>query len=217
MEKKKVIILDYQLGNLFSVQQACNAVGLNAIISSDKQLIEQADAIILPGVGAFNEAMKNLESLDLIAPLKDFVSKGNPLFGICLGQQLLFTESEEFGSGKGLNFIDGVIRKFPTTSSKGELMKVPQIAWNRVWDKNNLFKNSPLKDISNGEFMYFVHSYYVIPEHDQDILTVTKYEELEYCSAILKNNIFATQFHPEKSSELGVNIYKNWALQYNLI
>src|SRR5688500_5452263 len=112
MKKKLVIILDYQLGNLFSVQQACDRVGLNAVISSNKDDIEKADAVILPGVGAFGEAMSNMHKLDLVEPLKDFVSESKPLFGVCLGQQLLFTESEEFGASKGLDFIPGVIKKF---------------------------------------------------------------------------------------------------------
>ena len=113
MENKNVIIVDYQLGNLFSVQQACIKVGIQAKISSDKKEIANADGIILPGVGAFMEAMGNLRSLDLVQPLNDFVSASRPLFGICLGLQLLFSESEEFGTEKGLNFIEGVIKKFP--------------------------------------------------------------------------------------------------------
>src|SRR5690606_23373957 len=112
--RKTVIILDYQLGNLFSVKQACERVGIGAKISSAKEDIVAADGIILPGVGAFGEAMSNMKTLDLIEPLKDFVAAGKPLFGVCLGQQLLFTESEEFGSSKGLNFIPGSIKKFPS-------------------------------------------------------------------------------------------------------
>ena len=111
--KKNVIIIDYQLGNLFSVKQACDTVGINAEISSQREAVLKADALILPGVGAFIEAMNNLKELDLVSAIKEKVNNGTPLFGICLGQQLLFTESEEFGAGNGLNLIPGLIKRFP--------------------------------------------------------------------------------------------------------
>ncbi|HEY0655310.1 MAG TPA: imidazole glycerol phosphate synthase subunit HisH [Chryseosolibacter sp.] len=218
MSEKQVIILDYQLGNLFSVQQACSRVGLNARISSDKADIASADGIILPGVGAFAEAMANMKSLDLIEPLKDFVAKGKPLFGVCLGQQLLFTESEEFGSTKGLNFISGVIKKFPAYTVLTNQVKVPQIGWNHIYPKSREWAHTPLDRIGPNTYVYFVHSYYVVPEKDENILTLTNYEGIEYCSSVIKNqNIFATQFHPEKSGELGLSIYSSWGKQFQLI
>ena len=218
MQNKRVIILDYQLGNLFSVKQACIKVGLDAEISSDKNTIAKADAIILPGVGAFMEAMRNLRSLDLIQPLNDFIAGSKPLFGVCLGLQLLFTESEEFGTEKGLNFINGVIKKFPSENINGKKIKVPQIGWNTIKKSTTDWGNTPLKDVNEDTFMYFVHSYYVEPEHPDNILTTTNYEEVEYCSGIINNsNIFATQFHPEKSGEVGLGIYSNWAKLNNLI
>lgn len=218
MKEKKVVILDYQLGNLFSVKQACETVGINTQISSDKQALLNADAIILPGVGAFLEAMENLAKLDLINPIKALVADGKPLFGVCLGQQLLFSESEEFGAGEGLNLIPGKIKKFPVSSTNGEGIKVPQIGWNQVSFSDTSTKRlTPLADIKEGSYMYFVHSYYVMPDNQADILTGTEYEGLRYCSAVYKNNIFATQFHPEKSGELGLTIYRNWAIQNNLI
>lgn len=215
-EKKNVIIIDYNLGNLFSVKQACDTIGIKARISSDKQDIIDADALILPGVGAFIEAMQNLEQLDLIDVIKDAVKGGKPLFGVCLGLQLLFSNSEEFGSGKGLDLIPGVIRKFPASINDRKI-KVPQIAWNRIYSHKQEWRNSPLFDIAENEFMYFVHSYYVDPADDSCILTKTNYEGMEYCSGILKDNIFAAQFHPEKSAEKGLSIYKNWATINNLI
>lgn len=217
MEMKKVLILDYKLGNLFSVQQACNNVGLNASISSDKAEIGNADAIILPGVGAFIEAMSNMEKLDLISPLKDYVSMGKPLFGICLGLQLLFSESEEFGAKNGLDFIPGVIKKFPAKGDSGEKIKVPQIGWNQIASKDTSWSDTPLATIPENAFMYFVHSYYVQPVNNGNILSITNYDEVIYSSSVVSNNIFATQFHPEKSAELGISIYKNWAKQNNLI
>jgi glutamine amidotransferase len=216
MEIKKVIIIDYQLGNLFSVKQACNEVGINAIISSCYEDVMSADALILPGVGAFKEAMNNLKKLELDLAIKKKVENGIPIFGICLGLQLLFTESEEFEAVKGLNLIPGIIKRFPKTFNEKKI-KVPHIAWNKVYKLNHEWNQLPLKEIENNEFMYFIHSYFVIPEDDSCILTQTNYDGIEFCSAIIKNNIFATQFHPEKSSQNGITIYRNWALINNLL
>jgi glutamine amidotransferase len=215
---KNIVILDYQLGNLFSVKQACDYVGLNAKISSETQDIIAADGIILPGVGAFKSAMENLEKLDLIQPLKEFVSLEKPLFGICLGLQLLFTESEEFGSQKGLDFISGTINKFSNSPALRAGAKVPQIGWNRIYGSNKSWIDTPLKDINQSEFMYFVHSYYVEATNEETIVSRSTYEDVEYCSSVKNNsNIFATQFHPEKSGHKGLSIYSNWAIQNNLI
>ena len=213
---KKVVIIDYQLGNLFSVKQACDIVGINAILSSDKNDILNADALILPGVGAFIEAMNNLIKLELDSVIKEKVRNGTPIFGICLGQQLLFTESEEFGSGSGLDLIPGTIKRFPE-NFEDRLIKVPHIAWNTIYNSGQNWKETPLKEICNNEFMYFIHSYFVKPNKDSVVLTLTNYDGIEFCSSIQHKNIFATQFHPEKSSDKGVSIYKNWAIINKLI
>lgn len=213
---KKVVIIDYQLGNLFSVKQACDTVGINAEISSNREDILNADALILPGVGAFIEAMNNLKKFGLDTAIQNKVNGGTPIFGICLGQQLLFTESEEFGAGKGLDLISGIIKRFPETFEERKV-KVPHIAWNTIFKLNQEWDNTALKDLSNNDFMYFIHSYYVNPSDDACILTQTNYDGIEFCSSILKNNIFATQFHPEKSADKGISIYKNWALINNLL
>jgi imidazole glycerol-phosphate synthase subunit HisH len=212
---KNVVIIDYQLGNLFSVKQACDIVGISAIISSDKNDILSADALILPGVGAFIEAMNNLIKLELDIVIKQKVKNGTPIFGICLGLQLLFTKSEEFGSGNGLDLISGTIKRFPE-NFEDRLIKVPHIAWNTIYKSGQDWELTALKDVSNNEFMYFIHSYFVQPEYDSVVLSLTNYDGIEFCSSIQYNNIFATQFHPEKSSDKGVSIYKNWALINNL-
>lgn len=214
--KKKVVIIDYQLGNLYSVKQACDTVGMNVLVSSNKEDILAADALILPGVGAFIEAMNNLSKLDLIDAIKSKVSLGTPLFGICLGLQLLFTKSEEFGSGNGLDLISGIIKKFPEKFDDRKI-KVPHITWNQVYKLKKSWEETPLRDIRNHEFMYFIHSYYVQPNNDKCILTNTNYDGIEFCSSIIQNNIFATQFHPEKSADKGISIYKNWALINKLL
>lgn len=213
---KKVVIIDYQLGNLFSVKQACDTVGINALISSNSEDILNADALILPGVGAFIEAMNNLKKFGLDVAIQNKVTRGTPIFGICLGQQLLFTESEEFGAGKGLDLISGIIKRFPETFDERKV-KVPHIAWNTIFKLNQEWDYTALCDMNNNDFMYFIHSYYVKPSDDTCILTLTNYDGIEFCSSILKNNIFATQFHPEKSADKGISIYKNWALINNLL
>jgi glutamine amidotransferase len=213
---KQVVIIDYGLGNLFSVNQACQTVGLNVKISNLKEEIKNADAIILPGVGAFIEAMNNLEKMDLVNTIKESVENGKPFFGICLGMQLIFSKSEEFGSGNGLDLIPGIIKKFPTTFNE-QIVKVPQIAWNKMYSFKKKWIDTPLFDINENEFMYFVHSYYAEPLFEESILTRTNYNGIEYCSAVMKDNIFATQFHPEKSAEKGIKIYKNWATINNLV
>lgn len=215
-DKKKVVIIDYQLGNLFSVKQACDTVGMNAEISSRKEDVLTADALILPGVGAFKEAMTNLCKLGLDVEIKQKVKNGTPIFGICLGQQLLFTESEEFGAGMGLNLIPGLIKRFPEIMENRKI-KVPHIAWNTIYKSSINWDSTALKDLVNNDFMYFIHSYYVQPEDNSCVLTLTNYDTIEFCSSIENKNIFATQFHPEKSADKGISIYKNWAKIHNLI
>jgi glutamine amidotransferase len=214
--KKKVVIIDYQLGNLFSVKQACDTVGMNAEISSKKEDIKNADALILPGVGAFIEAMNNLQKFELDDAIKQKVNNGTPIFGICLGQQLLFTKSEEFGAGNGLDLISGVIKRFPE-SIEDRKIRVPHIAWNTIYKSLQNWESTGLNELANNDFMYFIHSYYVKPDDQTCVLTLTNYDSIEFCSSIKSKNIFATQFHPEKSAKKGISIYKNWASIHNLI
>ncbi len=214
MKNKKVVIVDFELGNLFSVIHTCLHIGLDPIVSNKKEDITSADALILPGVGAFGYAMDRLEKLDLIYPIKDFIQTGKPFMGICLGMQLLFSESEEFGHHKGLDIIKGEIIKFPVTDTNGEKIKIPQIGWNQIYQKENGqddWQASPLQDLENHQYMYFVHSYYARPENKSCILSLTNYSNVEYTSSIISGNVFATQFHPEKSAEKGINIYKKWS------
>jgi glutamine amidotransferase len=208
----KVAIVDYGLGNLFSIDQACRQAGLSSFITSDVDFISTSDALILPGVGAFGDAMNSLKVNNLVSPIHNFVQTGKPFMGICLGMQLLFTESEEFGKHVGLNLIPGRIVRFPQTNSDGQLIRVPQIQWNQIrCPENKSWQNSVLKDIPNGSYMHFVHSYYAIPDDAANILSTSKYEGIEYTSAVVKDNITGIQYHPEKSAGLGIKIYENWA------
>jgi glutamine amidotransferase len=215
---KKVVIVDYQLGNLFSVNQALLNIGLDPKISHIAADIDLADALVLPGVGAFRDAMDNLIILGLIEPIRDFIKSGKPFFGICLGLQLLFTESEEFGLSQGLGVISGKVRRFSNRTGHNKLLKVPQISWNSISKVFvNGWHNTPLMRLEDKEYMYFVHSFYVDPDDKSIALTHTTYGDITYVSSILKDNIFACQFHPEKSAVEGLKIYQTWAELNKLI
>jgi len=210
--QKKIVIVDYGMGNLFSVQQAFTHLGYQTLASSTPREIASADALVLPGVGAFGDAMDNLKKQDLIQPIFDFIETGKPFLGICLGMQLLFSESEEFGNHKGLNLIEGAVRKFPSKDSLERKLKVPQIAWNKIHKPENIsWKATPFEHIHDGEFMYFIHSYYTLPAQKNDEIATTNYGFFQYCSAVKKHNIFAVQFHPEKSANKGLKIYDEWS------
>lgn len=213
----KVVILDYQLGNLFSVRQALENIGLDVIISKDPAEVKTADAVVLPGVGAFADAMGNLESSGLVDAIHKHIDDNKPFMGVCLGLQLLFTNSEEFGSSRGLNVIPGTVKRFSNADEQGNSFRVPQIAWNEIYPGEIDWERTPLKSLEENEHMYFVHSYYVEPDDSSVILSRTTYGTKEYTSSVYKNNIFACQFHPEKSAAKGLVIYKNWAEQNNLI
>lgn len=199
---KKIIIVDYDTGNLRSVQKALEHFHSAVIISRDLEQISSADGLVLPGVGAFKDGMKALERYGLISPIKDHIASGKPFLGICLGMHLLFSESFEFGHQRGLDIIKGKVVRFTNN------VKVPHMGWNRIWFQ----KPSPIfKGIDDGMYFYFVHSYYVIPEETGIKLTVTSYDG-EFTSAIEKDNLFATQFHPEKSQMLGLKILENFSM-----
>lgn len=216
--KASVAIIDYELGNMFSVKRACDTIGINATITNDKHVLMNSDAAILPGVGAFGVAMDNLRRLDLIEPIKDFIQSKKQFLGICLGLQLLFSESEEFGAHGGLHIIEGTVKKF---EKKGQRIKVPQIGWNYIRKGSDtvdaIWNDSPLHNVDFNQRMYFVHSYFVVPLDPKLPLTMTGYEGIDYCSSVFFENVFAAQFHPEKSSDEGLKIYRNWASKITIM
>ena len=213
-----IAIIDYGMGNLRSVQKGFEKVGHKAIVTSDPATIMDASHVVLPGVGAFPDCMRNLDEKGLLDIVPKVINSGRPFLGICLGLQLLFTESEEFGIHKGLDIIKGRVVKFNPKSltlplpplftkegGQGEL-KVPHMGWNTVAVK----KRPPaLEGIDEGSYFYFVHSYYVVPEDEKVVATTTGYG-VEFASSIWQDNLFATQFHPEKSQEKGLRILKNF-------
>jgi glutamine amidotransferase len=203
-----IAIIDYGMGNLRSVQKGFEKVGFEAIVTADPRVVLEAEKIVLPGVGAFRDCMRNLEEAGFVEPILRVIREGRPFLGICLGLQLLFTESEEFGRHKGLGIIPGRVLRFPEGMREGEEeLKVPHMGWNQL-----SFKQRPaaFAGLQEGTNVYFVHSYYVKPEDDGVIATTTTYG-IEFCSSIWKDNILATQFHPEKSQEKGLTILRQFA------
>ncbi len=209
-----IAIIDYGMGNLRSVQKGFERVGHEALVMSDPKAILSASKVVLPGVGAFPDCMRNLREYGLIDAVKQSIAAGKPFLGICLGLQLLFTESEEFGLSKGLDIIKGrVIRfkgpAFETPNSELGTLKVPHMGWNSISIKR---RPPALADVPDQSHVYFVHSFHVVPEDKSVIATTTPYG-IEFVSSIWKDNIFAVQFHPEKSQALGLSILKRFGEQ----
>ena len=198
------------MGNLRSVQKALEFVGAKVIVTHDPDLILSADSVVLPGVGAFKDCMANLNKLSLIEPIRKFIDSGKPFLGICLGLQVLFEESEEYGPVPGLGILPGKVVKFIDGSSdtrKGPQIKIPHMGWNQIKVK----KNAPLfAGVGDSPYFYFVHSYYVVPEDPEMVATVTHYG-IEFVSGIQHKNIYAFQFHPEKSQTLGLSILERFS------
>ena len=211
MKKEYTAVVDYGMGNLFSIMNICKLVGIEAVKTSEKDVIANASAVILPGVGAFGVAMQVLQRLDLAGVLIDSVNNGKPFLGICLGMQLLMSESEEFGIHQGLNIIRGRVTRFSNVNNKNDKVRVPHIGWNKIsLTQNSEAKESILHSIHDGEFMYFVHSFFVTPEAEEVVITYTDYCGIRYCSGIQKDNLIAFQFHPEKSGPSGIQLFKNF-------
>ena len=203
-----IAIIDYGMGNLRSVQKGFEKIGSEAVITDDPQVVLRAERVVLPGVGAFRDCMHNLEQGGFVEPILKVIAEGRPFLGICVGMQLLFSDSVEFGLYNGLNVIPGHVLRFPDQMTvAGEKLKVPQMGWNQL-----SFKLRPplFEGIDSGSNVYFVHSYYVKPDDSSLIATTTDYG-IEFCSSVWKDNIIATQFHPEKSQEIGLQILKNFA------
>jgi glutamine amidotransferase len=197
-----IAIVDYGMGNLRSVSKAFESVGHQAVVTRDPATIKNAGHVVLPGVGAFGDCMANLERFELIEPVRSSIYSGKPFLGICLGLQLLFTQSEEFGLHRGLDIIPGTVKKFALEPE----LKVPHIGWNQV----QMQRDCPLfGDIPNDSDWYFVHSYFVDPADPLVAATMTTYG-IPFVSTIWKDNLVACQFHPEKSQSVGLRFIKNF-------
>ena len=200
-----IAIVDYGMGNLRSVSKAFDLQGFAVTVTRDPKVISQASGLVLPGVGAFGDCVRNLDSYGLTAPIKDYIDSGRPFLGICLGLQVLFEESEESPGAPGFGVFKGRVVRFP--DFKEERLKVPHMGWNQIL----IQKEVPvLEGIPERSWFYFVHSYYPSPE-DGSIVAVKADYGIEFTAAVSKGNVFASQFHPEKSSSLGLKILRNFA------
>lgn len=203
----RITIIDYGMGNLRSVHKAFEQLGFSAEVTADPRVAGRADHLVLPGVGAFKDCMDHLREGGFIEPIKRHVESGRPFLGICLGLQLLFSESEEFGRHQGLDLIPGRVVRFDAgMQAGGEELKVPHMGWNRI----AIARRAPIyRGIADGAFVYFVHSYHVVPEDPAVVATTTDYG-INFCSSIWRDNLMATQFHPEKSQQVGLAMLKNF-------
>ena len=198
-------VLNYNMGNLASVLNALKKIGIQATVENDADKILTYDKIILPGVGAFGDAMIHLQKIGMDQAIIEFAKSGKLLLGICLGMQLLFESSEEFGNHQGLNLISGHVKKFKNFDSNGKKIKIPQMGWNKIFLKNH---NTLFKNIKEDPYLYFIHSFFVETD-EKYILGETIYSE-KFASAVSKNNIFGLQPHPEKSHNIGLQILNNF-------
>jgi glutamine amidotransferase len=199
---REIAVIDYGMGNLRSVQKGLERVGVPAEITRDPERIRTAPGVVLPGVGAFGACMENLRAYDLIGTVRQVVARGTPFLGICLGMQLLFDESEEFGPVPGLRILPGRVVRFADQAG----LKVPHMGWNRIHKRQDV---PHLRGVDDGAFVYFVHSYYVVPSDPALVATSTAYG-VEFASAVARDNLFATQYHPEKSQAVGLTILENF-------
>jgi glutamine amidotransferase len=196
-----ITIVDYKLNNLRSLENTLRRLGHDVLVTSNPEDVRTAGKLVLPGVGAFGDGMRNLKELGLAAPFIEKVKSGTPTLGICLGMHLLFTESEEFGHHRGLDLLKGRIVKLPSH------LRVPHMGWNQLHPKR---ANGLTKSVAESSFVYFVHSYYAQPELSEIVLATTDYE-IEFPAIVHADNIWATQFHPEKSQRVGEQLLDNFA------
>jgi len=218
----RIVIVDYGFGNIFSVRQALRKGGIEAIVSRDKNCLETADALILPGVGAFGDAMRTLSRFDLTSPIKYFALSGRPIMGICLGLQLMMDESCEFGSNEGLGLFTGSVERLMPNNDGSKGFKVPHIGWSAVFpnrekaserSSDNCWGGTLLESLTEAPFFYFIHSFGVKKTEPNFVVGYTNYGNETFCSALQYNNLFAFQFHPEKSGLAGLRIYENFILK----
>ena len=201
-----IAILDYERGNVRSVQKGFETVGHHAVVTRDPSLIAQATHVVLPGVGAFGDCVNNLRRFGLIDPIHRTIDQGKPFLGICVGMQVLFSESEEFGVHPGLNVFRGTVKRFPSDRGPASSLKVPHMGWNTIRIK----RHAPFfKGLDFDPYVYFVHSYYVETDESDVIGTETPYGR-PFVSSVIRENVVACQFHPEKSQRVGLQLLKNF-------
>jgi imidazole glycerol-phosphate synthase subunit HisH len=206
-----VSVIDYGIGNLYSVQRAFEKAGAQVTLISNPSEIKNAPRLVLPGVGAFSDCMTTLKRREFVQPILDYVRQDRPFLGLCVGMQMLLDESEEFGTTKGLGIIAGKVQKIPSESPAGEFCKVPHIGWNAIFPpEKESWNDSILGKIPSGSFVYFVHSFAPRPTDSKNLMATCTYAGNTVGAAVRKGKVFGTQFHPEKSSAVGIKILQNF-------
>lgn len=212
VESRELLIVDYGLGNLYSVQRALHHVGVASSITGDPAALERAAGVVLPGVGAFGDAIDRLNATGLADALRDYAASGRPVLGVCLGMQLLFSESHEFGQRDGLDLIAGTVERLAPQGEQGRVAKVPHVGWNVVRAvRPDGWGETPLEALPLELPQYFVHSYRATPRDPAAVLGVTDYGGETFCSSVAAANVFGCQFHPELSGPAGLQIYQTFA------
>ncbi|WP_397539882.1 imidazole glycerol phosphate synthase subunit HisH [Rummeliibacillus pycnus] len=203
----KIGVIDYGMGNLFSVEQAIKRLGCEVVISADQKSLLQCDALILPGVGAFQDAMKKLQDTGLVSLFKEVIATKKPLLGICLGMQLLFEKSEENGFWQGLGIFNGCIKQFSGKDASGKSYRVPHMGWNDLQ-----FAKAPtwLEQLPKERYVYFVHSYFATDMDEENLVAFSEYGDSKVPGIVQKGFVTGMQFHPEKSGECGVYLLQQW-------
>jgi imidazole glycerol-phosphate synthase subunit HisH len=203
-----VVIIDYGVGNLLSVIRGVEVCGARPIVTNCPDKISNAERLILPGVGAFSDGMKGLSNKGLVEPINDYLKRERPFLGICLGMQMILDESHEFGIHKGLGLIPGKVLSISNKTSDVQNCKIPHIGWNSIRPNKKIrnWQNTILKNTEEGGFVYFVHSYFALPDNEENILATCNYAGIDMCAVINNNNIYGCQFHPEKSGAVGISI-----------
>lgn len=207
--RKNVVILDYGIGNVRSIANALIEIGAEPVLSSDEKVIMGAEALILPGVGAFQKGMSNLIEANLVHVIQEYVATEKPFLGICLGMQMLLEDSDEFGLTKGLGLIPGKVQKLKLGEGSSE--KLPHVSWNEINEPQiGRWSNSLLESTEINTDVYFVHSFVAVPSNSENVLAVANYGNAEFCAAVNKHNVTGVQFHPEKSGKPGLKILKQF-------
>lgn len=208
----KITVVDAGIGNLFSIARALEVVGAEVELAHDLASIAQADHLILPGVGAFATGMQGLHTQGLDAAIINHANSGKPLLGICLGMQMLMSTSHEHGDHQGLGIIPGHVRQIPNTTTDGAKQKIPHIGWNDLHPPSKIsnWNNTILANTTEGDAVYFVHSFAVSPDKAEDALAITTYGGHKICAVVKHGNVYGCQFHPEKSGEVGLNILRHF-------
>ena len=209
--KPRVTIVDYGVGNMFSVRGALEYCDAQPRFSSSPEAIENADRLLLPGVGAFADSMADMRDCNLVEPVLRFAETGRPLLGICLGMQMLMEESEEFGLHEGLGVVKGRVVPIPPNGADGEPHRIPHVGWNELYPSHpGTWNETLLKDLQEGDSVYFVHSFMAVPDVPGHRVADCDYHGQKICAVLQRDNVFGCQFHPEKSGEVGIQILRNF-------